>query len=94
MTSSFLAEVFQTTTCGELVNNAFSLKLAGHSPPSQPVCLDANLSVQEGCAALAAHKISSAPVYDANQGGFVGMLDYKDLVAYVLEVFHKVLVIQ
>ncbi|KAI8610244.1 hypothetical protein BC830DRAFT_1070056 [Chytriomyces sp. MP71] len=55
-----------------------------------PICLDTDLSVQDACNALAANKISSAPVYSPEQGGFVGMFDYRDLVTYVLEVFHKV----
>lgn len=58
--------------------------------PALPVCLDAELTVVEGCQALAVHRISSAPVYSPEHGGFIGVLDYKDLAAYILEVFHKV----
>ncbi|KAJ3098741.1 cell separation during budding [Phlyctochytrium planicorne] len=58
--------------------------------PLHPICFDSELTVQEGCQALATHRISSAPIYSPEAGGFIGMLDYRDLVAYVLEVFHKV----
>lgn len=61
----------------------------GKKPPPKPICLDSELTVAEGCAALAENKISSAPIYDASKGGFIGMLDYRDLVAYVLSVFQK-----
>ncbi|RKO87996.1 hypothetical protein BDK51DRAFT_16879 [Blyttiomyces helicus] len=60
------------------------------SGPVHPVCLDSELTVKEGCMALADHKISSAPVYDRSSGSFIGMLDYGDLVTYVLAVLHKV----
>ncbi|KAJ3210838.1 cell separation during budding [Dinochytrium kinnereticum] len=63
---------------------------ARSNAPQHPICFDSELTVQEGCQALASHRISSAPIYSPEAGGFVGMLDYKDLVAYVLEVFHKV----
>lgn len=55
-----------------------------------PICLSSSLSVVEGCSALAKHRIQSAPVYDADAQGFIGILDFRDLVAYVLQVFHKV----
>ncbi|KAJ3219651.1 cell separation during budding [Clydaea vesicula] len=88
MVESYLTSLLSKTSCQELLQT--SLTSTGHAAPKQPICLDSNLSVQEGCQALAQHRISSAPVYDASEGGFVGMLDFKDLVTYVLEVFHKV----
>ncbi|KAI9205642.1 uncharacterized protein BJ171DRAFT_63936 [Polychytrium aggregatum] len=81
-------KLLSSTKCSDLLGGLAGPY--GTSAPPHPVCLDSELSVQEGCAALAAHKISSAPVYDAKAGGFVGMLDYRDLATYVLEVFHKV----
>ncbi|KAI8592088.1 hypothetical protein BDZ88DRAFT_408219 [Geranomyces variabilis] len=85
-----LNALFNSTTCGDLMRavDTGSNKLA--SRPTHPICLDSELSVTEGCEALAANKITSAPIYDAAKGGFVGMLDYRDLVAYVLSVLHKV----
>ncbi|KAJ1558082.1 cell separation during budding [Nowakowskiella sp. JEL0078] len=88
-----VVSLLSSKTCVELIKKNLLERLPhpdSSSPPERPVCLDSNLSVQEGCAALAAYKISSAPVYDHKQGGFVGMLDYRDLVAFVLEVLHKV----
>lgn len=38
---------------------------------------------------LVSHGISSAPVYNSEGGEYVGMLDYRDIVDYVLTVFHK-----
>ena len=58
--------------------------------PEAPVCLDSSLTVQEGCEALASHKILSAPVYDEAEGGFIGMLDFRDMITFLLEVVdHK-----
>ncbi|KAJ3077195.1 cell separation during budding [Podochytrium sp. JEL0797] len=73
---------FAETTCGDVIAN----KASG---PKVPICLDTDLSVQDACNALATHHITSAPVYNPHEGGFVGMFDYRDLVTYVLEVFHK-----
>ncbi|KAJ1551944.1 cell separation during budding [Cladochytrium tenue] len=88
-----LHAALEAVTCGNLVH-AISKGSAGSAAdaarPKVPICLDVELTVQEGCAALAQYKISSAPVYSPEAGGFIGMLDYRDLVAYVLEVFHKV----
>lgn len=33
--------------------------------------------------------ISSAPVFNSQSGEYIGMLDYRDIVDYVLTVFHK-----
>ncbi|KAJ3096553.1 cell separation during budding [Phlyctochytrium bullatum] len=79
--------ILTSVKVGDLVTEQARLR---HSAPRHPICFDSELTVQEGCQALATHKISSAPIYSPEAGGFIGMLDYKDLVAYVLEVFHKV----
>ncbi|KAJ3330370.1 cell separation during budding [Blyttiomyces sp. JEL0837] len=81
-----MQKLLASVTCGELVIKAVPMR----ERPKVPVCLDVELTVQEGCTALATNKISSAPIYSSEAGGFLGMLDYRDLVAYVLEVFHKV----
>ncbi|KAJ3123897.1 cell separation during budding [Physocladia obscura] len=78
--------LFSTTLSGDLLASATA---RSSSHPKIPICLDTDLSVQDACNALAEHKISSAPVYSPEQGGFVGMFDYRDLVTYVLEVFRK-----
>ncbi|KAJ3210341.1 cell separation during budding [Clydaea vesicula] len=77
-----------TSTGSELLYKPLSS--TGHAKPQQPICLDSKLTVHEGCQALAHYKISSAPVYDAAAGGFIGMLDFKDLVTYILKVFYKI----
>lgn len=38
---------------------------------------------------MISHGISSAPVYNHKTGEYAGMLDYRDIVDYVLTVFHK-----
>jgi predicted transcriptional regulator len=78
------------TNCGQFLTKRSISHQTGAQPPSAPICLDSSLNIQEGSTALATHRISSAPVYDQQQGGFIGMLDYRDLAAYVLEVFHKI----
>ncbi len=51
--------------------------------------VDAQATISEGCDVLVRNGISSAPVYDAALGSYVGMLDYRDIVDYVLVVFRK-----
>ena len=51
--------------------------------------IDASASVAEGCQSLISHGISSAPVYNKELNEYSGMLDYRDIVDYVLTVFHK-----
>ncbi|KAI8928921.1 hypothetical protein BC831DRAFT_509644 [Entophlyctis helioformis] len=92
--SNDLHQLLTSITCGALVSQASDLRSPYtsplHAPPEHPICLDSELTVQEACAALAQHKISSAPIYNAEQGGFVGQIDYRDVVAYVLTIMHKV----
>lgn len=38
---------------------------------------------------MISHGISSAPVYNKELQEYAGMLDYRDIVDYVLTVFHK-----
>ncbi|KAJ3188542.1 hypothetical protein HDU82_004059, partial [Entophlyctis luteolus] len=86
-----MATLFSFTSCGSLISHS-SAAAASRRPqgPAVPICLDAELSVQDACNALAEYKISSAPVFSITEAGFIGMFDYRDLVAYVLEIFHKV----
>ncbi len=60
------------TTVSQLLETTTLSRQTGHKSPLVPVCLDSHLTVQEGCAALSYHKISSAPIYDQALGGFVG----------------------
>lgn len=45
------------------------------------------VSVEEACSMLVARGVSSAPVRSADT--YIGMLDYRDIVDFVLAVFHK-----
>ncbi|KAJ3011997.1 cell separation during budding [Thoreauomyces humboldtii] len=96
-TEGTLDALLNTITCGDLMASEDPGANRPSLRPKHPLCLDSELSVQEGavagvtrCEALAANSITSAPVYDAIKGGFIGMLDYRDLVAFVLSVLHKV----
>ncbi|KAI8905933.1 hypothetical protein EDD86DRAFT_211137 [Gorgonomyces haynaldii] len=73
-----LNELFKATKVKDLLKS------------TKPITLDSELPLHEACAVLAKSKISSAPVYDAEQGAFIGMLDYRDIVAHVLTVLHKI----
>lgn len=48
------------------------------------------MEVSDACMILAINKISSAPVFDKSTASFIGMLDYRDIVAQVLMVLHKI----
>ncbi|KAL2915925.1 cell separation during budding [Polyrhizophydium stewartii] len=88
-----LHQLLTSVSCRDLVDRTQALRSPhppSFSPPEHPICLDSELTVQEACAALAKHRISSAPIYSSEEGGFIGMLDYKDVVAYVLAVLHKI----
>lgn len=54
------------------------------------IVLDSELALHDACQTLAAHKISSAPVFDKTSKTYIGMLDYRDIVAHVLTVLHKI----
>jgi len=54
-----------------------------------PVTIDSTKSVEEGCKELVEHQFTSAPIIDKKTGNIIGMLDYRDLVAFILLVFSK-----
>jgi predicted transcriptional regulator len=51
--------------------------------------IDSNTSVEAGCETLVKHGISSAPVFSKVTKSYVGMLDYRDVVAFVLVAFKR-----
>jgi CBS domain-containing protein len=55
----------------------------------QVIEIAADASLTKGCEQLVSHGISSAPVYSAVSKSYVGMLDYRDLVSFVLVAFHE-----
>lgn len=74
-----LRKIISETTVQQLLEATTLNRQTGHKSPLVPVCLDSHLTVQEGCAALAYHKISSAPIYDQALGGFVGKVQRRGL---------------
>jgi CBS domain-containing protein len=69
--------ILNTTLCCNLIKGQI------------PITIDSSKSVEEGCKELVEHKFTSAPVVDKSTGKIVGILDYRDLVAFILLVFSK-----
>jgi len=72
-----IKSLLNTTPCCDLIKGQV------------PVTIDSKKSVEEGCRILVEHQFTSAPIIDENTGKIVGILDYKDLVAFILLVFSK-----
>ena len=53
-------------------------------PPSHVVTLDVNQTVGDGLTQLATYNILSAPLFDKSTGAYLGFLDRRDLLSYVL----------
>ena len=53
------------------------------------VIIDSEATIESACDTLVKHGILSAPVYDASKKTFVGMLDYRDVVTYILLALNK-----
>lgn len=69
---SSLDVLFSTITCGALVSE------------QKVIIISADANVTEACSTLVKHAISSAPVYDGKADAFLGLIDYRDLVDYIL----------
>jgi len=54
-----------------------------------PITIDSTVSVEEGCKRLVEHQFTSAPIIEPSTGKILGILDYRDLVAFILLVFSK-----
>jgi len=54
-----------------------------------PVTIDSTKSVEDGCKELVEHQFTSAPIIEKSTGKIMGILDYRDLVAFILLVFSK-----
>jgi CBS domain-containing protein len=67
-----VSELLDKTTCGSLVTG------------QHVVVIPADMDVTSACQMLVKHEISSAPVYDAASENYLGMLDFRDLVDYIL----------
>lgn len=51
------------------------------------------MTLKDACLVLIKNRISSAPIVDGKTGGMIGILDFKDLVAHVLQVIPRVAVV-
>src|SRR5689334_7834606 len=49
--------------------------------------IDASSSLKEAFESLTANKITAAPVFDSKENQYVGIVDMKDYVAYILWLF-------
>jgi len=72
-----IISILNTTPCCDLIKG------------QKPITIDSSVSVEEGCKILVEHQFTSAPVIDNKTGKIVGILDYRDLVAFILLVFSK-----
>lgn len=54
-----------------------------------PVIIDSSKSVEDACKELVEYQITSVPIINTETKEIVGMLDYRDLVAFILLVFPK-----
>jgi len=72
-----IGNLFHNTKCGDVVKN------------QNVIVIDADCTITEGCEILVKNGISSAPVYDKESGSYVGMFDFRDIVDFVLLIFHK-----
>lgn len=66
------SKVWSEITCGELVKDQKVVLIPGES------------SIEDACGILLTHKISSAPVFDAETKSITGMFDIADLSALIL----------
>ena len=81
MVTAQVRELLKTTTIETLVSKSLHKDM---------IVIDSQASIKEACATLSMNKISSAPVYEHETGDLLGVLDYSDLVTYVLQVLHKI----
>lgn len=75
--SNFLKHLFEDFKCADLIRQ------------QTPIVIDSEKSFNDACNVLIEHRISSAPVYSQKTHSYVGMFDYRDIVEYLLILFHK-----
>lgn len=68
---------FWATPCKELIKQ------------QNLIVIDSKDTLINGFRALVKNKISSAPVFDKQANEYVGMFDYRDVLEYLLLVFHE-----
>jgi CBS domain-containing protein len=74
---SVTAKIWSSTLCVDLLKGQNVIEI------------DSEESVEKGCEILVEHGISSAPVYNKKINSYVGMFDYRDVVAFVLVAFRR-----
>ncbi len=79
MVNAQLSQLLSQTTLKSLISQSSHKEL---------ILINADQTLKESCQTLSEHKISSCPVVDDK--GVMGVLDYSDLVKYVLQTLHKV----
>lgn len=79
MVNARLVQLLSQTTVKSLISQSSHKDL---------ILMNANATLKESCQTLSEHKISSCPVVDKEN--ILGVLEYSDLVKYVLQTLHKV----
>lgn len=51
--------------------------------------ISSSISIKEGCQILIDNGISSAPVFSSTLNEYIGMLDFRDIVEFILILFHR-----
>lgn len=69
--------LWTSTKCADLLKN------------QEVVEIDSQVAITDGCEVLVKKGISSAPVWNEQTKSYMGMLDYRDLVDFVLIAFRK-----
>lgn len=69
--------IWEKTKCLELLKGQKVIEIEAEAPLAQ------------GCETLVANGISSVPVFSKNNSSYIGMLDYRDIVSFVLVAFHR-----
>jgi len=88
---NMLHSLTTTITAGDLLDreSEYFKELSYYYSPPTPIKLDSELTLQDACLELIKNKISSAPIVDKNDK-MIGILDFKDLAAHVLQVLNDI----
>ena len=69
--------IWEETKCLDLLKGQKVIEIAAEAP------------LAGGCETLVTNGVSSAPVFSSKTSTYVGMLDYRDIVSFVLVAFHR-----
>lgn len=73
----FFMAIWEETKCLDLLKGQKVIEISAEAP------------LARGCETLVANGISSAPVFSEKSQTYIGMLDYRDIVSFVLVAFHR-----